>query len=1080
VEYGLGVDLGTTYTAAAVRHNGHAEVARLGSRRAEIPSVVFVRPDGRVLIGEAAERRGAEEPGRLAREFKRRVGDPVPLLVGGSPYPAHALMARLLEEVLGTVTRQQEGPPAAITVTHPANWGPYKRELLGQAVRLAELDNVTLRAEPEAAAVRYAASERVRPGEIVAVYDLGGGTFDAAVLRKTEAGFELLGEPEGIEQLGGIDFDEAVLTHVTATLGQHITSLDPDDSGVIEALARLRRDCIEAKEALSYDTEVMVPVALPNLHTRVRLNRSEFEQMITPALLETIAAMRRAMRSAGIEPAQLRSVVLAGGSSRIPLVSQLLSVEFGRPIVLDPSPEHSIALGAALVTGRDPVTAAGTGVVVDPVAVPPAGPADSSDADAGGADGRRRSRMAILLSKLSPRSRPDAGSDPAVSGAAAPTSGPPAAAPEVPAPVQGPATPVSAAPVSAAPVSAAPVSAAPVSGAGASAPSVPYGTYGTPVGQQAAPADRWVATPPPDTPSRGVARVPVQPTYPQADPSGTGRVPVGGPTTGSPVTPVSGAPAGPVSAPPGGPYTEPHSGGGLYAEPTSGAPAGSTQPWTGHATPGIASVPPGGASVSGVPSIPHSFTSTPSAASIRGVPSVPHGFTSTPGAASIPGASSLPHGFTSTPGAASVPGASSMPHGFTSTPGAASVPGASSMPHGFTSTPSAASIPGVASIPGAASVSSAGRAAVPSYPSPLLPGAGSSGGSRGPVGPGGPGEPPPKPDRRRRLYLVGGIIALVVALVAAGAVAFLLTRGGGGGKGPGGGGPTGAVVGQWERKADLPVSIEGAAMATWKGKLWVAGGQRDNDVRLKISEVFVYDPAADSWTNGPPLPRQISHAALVPTPTGLYFIAGWILDGGSTQVLRLNDAGTGWEEQPPLPETRVAGVGGYTGKELIYAGGTRKGPQPADNVWALRNGAWVEIGKLQTPRQKLMAAGNGVDTIWILGGRNIQTNEKYGAIDVVNADGVTKSNRVLDPPIDSAAGIWVEGSGVCLVGGQTPNGGFSNWWCEERGLEDKLPALDPQRGGLAASMIGRTVYVVGGYGKGFVGLSRLEAYTFPG
>jgi len=98
VEYGLGVDLGTTYTAAAVRHNGHAEVARLGSRRAEIPSVVFVRPDGRVLIGEAAERRGAEEPGRLAREFKRRVGDPVPLLVGGSPYPAHALMARLLEE----------------------------------------------------------------------------------------------------------------------------------------------------------------------------------------------------------------------------------------------------------------------------------------------------------------------------------------------------------------------------------------------------------------------------------------------------------------------------------------------------------------------------------------------------------------------------------------------------------------------------------------------------------------------------------------------------------------------------------------------------------------------------------------------------------------------------------------------------------------------------------------------------------------------------------------------------------------------------------------------------------------------
>jgi len=198
-------------------------------------------------------------------------------------------------------------------------------------------------------------------------------------------------------------------------------------------------------------------------------------------------------------------------------------------------------------------------------------------------------------------------------------------------------------------------------------------------------------------------------------------------------------------------------------------------------------------------------------------------------------------------------------------------------------------------------------------------------------------------------------------------------------------------------------------------------------------------------------------------------------------VLRLNDAGTAWEEQPPLPETRVAGVGGYTGKELIYAGGTRKSAQtePSDTVWALRNGAWVEIGKLQTPRQKLMAAGNGVDTLWILGGRNINTNQKYSAIDIVTADGVTKSNRVLDPPIDSAAGIYVEGSGVCLVGGQTPNGGFNNWWCEERTLARRLPALEPQRGSLAAAMIGRTVYVVGGYGKGFVGLARLEAFTFP-
>jgi actin-like ATPase involved in cell morphogenesis len=357
VGYGLGVDLGTTYTAAAVLMEGRVEVAQVGGQRAEIPSLVFVRPDGEVLFGEAAERRGAAEPARLAREFKRRVGDRVPILVGGAPYSAHALTARLLTEVHAIVSRQQEGPPTEITVTHPANWGPYKRELLGQAIQLADLEGVRLRSEPEAAAVQYAAGERIQPDEVVAVYDLGGGTFDAAVLRKTATGFELLGEPEGIEQLGGIDFDEAVFGHVVATLGSHVTELSPDEDA-IEALARLRRDCVAAKEGLSFDTEVMIPVALPGLHTRIRLNRSEFEAMITPALSDTVAAMRRALRSAGIAPPELRSVLLAGGSSRIPLVSQLLSTEFERPVVLDPHPEHTIALGAARLT-TPPTTTTG-------------------------------------------------------------------------------------------------------------------------------------------------------------------------------------------------------------------------------------------------------------------------------------------------------------------------------------------------------------------------------------------------------------------------------------------------------------------------------------------------------------------------------------------------------------------------------------------------------------------------------------------------------------------------------------------------------------------------------------------------
>jgi molecular chaperone DnaK (HSP70) len=377
VEYELGVDLGTTQTAAAVYEDGRVDVVPLGSRRKEIPSLVFLHTDGQVLVGEAAERRGAVEPGRLAREFKRRVGDPVPVLLGGSPYSAHALMARLLGEVVAIVTRHQDAPPNTVTVTHPANWGPYKRDLLAQAARLAEVDSVTLCPEPEAAAVQYAAGVRVRPGDVVAVYDLGGGTFDAAVLRKTETGFTVLGEPEGIEQLGGIDFDEAVFGYVVATLGAAAADLDPDDDDVTAALARLRRDCVTAKEALSFDTETMIPVALPGLHTRVRLNRSEFEAMIRPALGETVAATHRALRSAGVTPAELTSVLLAGGSSRIPLVGQLLGADFDARVVLDPRPEHTIALGAARAGA---LTAAST--VVEEVSVgagtpPPRSPVTS-------------------------------------------------------------------------------------------------------------------------------------------------------------------------------------------------------------------------------------------------------------------------------------------------------------------------------------------------------------------------------------------------------------------------------------------------------------------------------------------------------------------------------------------------------------------------------------------------------------------------------------------------------------------------------------------------------------------------------
>ena len=179
------------------------------------------------------------------------------------------------------------------------------------------------------------------------MYDLGGGTFDAAILRKDDQGFSVLGEPEGIERLGGIDFDEAVFAHVRETCADAIAELDFDDPSTTALLARLRHDCVDAKEALSVDTETSIPVVLPGLRTEVRLTRGELESMIRVPLIETVAALERAMASAGVDASDLTSVLLVGGSSRIPMVAELITAELGRPVAVDSDPKHVVALGAA-------------------------------------------------------------------------------------------------------------------------------------------------------------------------------------------------------------------------------------------------------------------------------------------------------------------------------------------------------------------------------------------------------------------------------------------------------------------------------------------------------------------------------------------------------------------------------------------------------------------------------------------------------------------------------------------------------------------------------------------------------------
>ncbi len=375
--YVLGVDLGTTFTAAAICKNGRVSIASLGNQSAAIPSVLLLKDDATILTGDAANRRGMTEPERVARDFKRRVGDTTPIFLGGTPQSAEALMARLLRWVADEVTAREGAAPSHVAVCHPANWGRYKQDLLAQAVRMADLGVATFVTEPEAAAIFYASEQQVDPGKVVAVYDLGGGTFDAAILRKTEDSFEILGRPEGIERLGGIDFDAAVFAHVARSLQGKLAELDEDDPVAMSAVARLRQECVEAKEALSTDSDVSISVLLPNVQTEVRLTRSEFEDMIRPSLADTIGAMRRAFASADLTADDVSAVLLVGGSSRIPLVAQLVGAELGRPVAVDTHPKHAVALGTAYAAAAaaDGTPATGSPAVAPDQAPAPAPPA---------------------------------------------------------------------------------------------------------------------------------------------------------------------------------------------------------------------------------------------------------------------------------------------------------------------------------------------------------------------------------------------------------------------------------------------------------------------------------------------------------------------------------------------------------------------------------------------------------------------------------------------------------------------------------------------------------------------------------
>ncbi|WP_236788732.1 Hsp70 family protein [Amycolatopsis sp. GM8] len=347
----LSVDLGTSNTVAVLSAHGRPPRVVEVDGSATMPSAVFAAEDGTLLVGRDAERRARLDPTRFEPNPKRRV-DEQTLLLGQDVVPVNEALAAVLRRVLEETTRQLGGDqPEELRLTHPAEWGPLRRNVLLTSARLAGFRGpVHLVPEPVAAAAHFASfpGRTLAPGQALAVYDLGAGTFDVAVVGATQNGFTVLAE-NGLPDLGGLDVDQALMVHV----GREVSHRDPqrwqrllrpESTADRRTRRALQEDVKAAKEALSRHPQTEVP--MPEPFTDVLVTRGELEALVRPALLRSVELLSRTVATAGLTPDRLVGIYLVGGSSRLPLVGSMIAEKLGVvPASLD-QPETAVALGA--------------------------------------------------------------------------------------------------------------------------------------------------------------------------------------------------------------------------------------------------------------------------------------------------------------------------------------------------------------------------------------------------------------------------------------------------------------------------------------------------------------------------------------------------------------------------------------------------------------------------------------------------------------------------------------------------------------------------------------------------------------
>jgi molecular chaperone DnaK len=358
----IGMDLGTTFSCAALWTDRQCPEVFKYLGNDTIPSIVYLQESGTPLVGTYARKKLIIDPKNAIDKIKRHMDDEdFRVELRGEAYTPVDISAMILEVIAKEITKLRPRLEiAGVVVTHPHYFKYPAIARTKQAAEEAGLPVIRLVSEPVAAALDYGFATRAfqdKSGEeTILVFDLGGGTFDVTVLRiinqSDSLTFKVLGVG-GDAMLGGTNFDEAFFDWTLREANLDFSKLD--DAANARARANLLEAVIQVKEELS-DTEdatITVPNILPNQHLELDVTRRQFEEILTPFCEQVRSTVSNTIARAGLRPGELAKTIVVGGSSRIPIMQSIIREETGAEPWRDADPDLAVCRGAAILAALD-------------------------------------------------------------------------------------------------------------------------------------------------------------------------------------------------------------------------------------------------------------------------------------------------------------------------------------------------------------------------------------------------------------------------------------------------------------------------------------------------------------------------------------------------------------------------------------------------------------------------------------------------------------------------------------------------------------------------------------------------------